>query len=232
MLKGPENGKLLKAEKTDRLPTREVAQTPDVEPVCQRSPIVLPQGVNVSEHADDGRGYSRLVVAEKTAKDEVHCPLAISQLGRRLIPIPPRNIRQIANPQGRKPNAIYGIRIINTQNLQGLGARYRLTRGSPTPKADAQNGTPVYRKHPHLTGAKMEGPRVMEEPLHPTPHQGVPHLHIGDAEKGAKAQLYQEVAILPTRDRQKPAKIRPPTLADTLRRILQNQKEECQCEKS
>ncbi len=78
MLKGPEKGKLPEAEKADRLPTRETAQAPDVEPVCQCFPIILPQGVDVPEHADDGYGYSRLVIAEKAAEDEVSSPLTVS----------------------------------------------------------------------------------------------------------------------------------------------------------
>ena len=42
----------------------------------------------------------------------------------------------------------------------------------------------------------MKGPRVMKEPLHPAPHQGVPHVYVADAEKRAEAQLRQEVSGL------------------------------------
>jgi hypothetical protein len=42
--------------------------------------------------------------------------------------------------------------------------------GGALPKTNAQDGTPVYGKHRHLTGAKVEGPGVMKEPLHKTPH--------------------------------------------------------------
>ena len=78
MLKGTENGKLPEAEKADRLPTRKAAQAPDVKSICQCSPVVLPQGIDVSEHADDGRGNGRLVVPEEAAEDEICCPLVIS----------------------------------------------------------------------------------------------------------------------------------------------------------
>jgi hypothetical protein len=78
MLERPENGELPEAEKTDCLLAREAAQTPDVEPICQRFPIILPQGVDILEPADDGCGYSRLVIAKETAEDEVCCPLTIS----------------------------------------------------------------------------------------------------------------------------------------------------------
>ena len=42
----------------------------------------------------------------------------------------------------------------------------------------------------------MKGPRVMKEPLHPAPHQGVPHVYVADAEKRAEAQLRQEISVL------------------------------------
>jgi hypothetical protein len=80
MLERPENGELPEAEKVDRLPTREATQTPDVKSICQSSPIVFPQGVDIPEHADNGCGYSRLVIAKKTAKDEICYPLMISEL--------------------------------------------------------------------------------------------------------------------------------------------------------
>ena len=119
---------------------------------------------------------------------------------RRLIPLPPQDICQISNPQRRTRLTLNSIRVINAQNLQSLWARYRLTRGSPTPKTDAQDGALVYGKHPHLIGAKVEGPRMVKEPLHPTPHQWMVHLHIWDAEEGAKTQLCQKLSILSTRN--------------------------------
>ena len=77
MLERPENGELPEAEKTNRLPAREAAQTLDVEPICQRPPFILPQGVDISEHADNGCGCSRLVITKETTEDEVCCPLTI-----------------------------------------------------------------------------------------------------------------------------------------------------------
>ena len=71
MLERLEDGELPEAEKTNCLSVREATQTPDVKTVRQRSPIILPQGVHISEHADDECGYSRLVIAKKTAEDEV-----------------------------------------------------------------------------------------------------------------------------------------------------------------
>jgi hypothetical protein len=77
MLKCPEDSELPEAEKTDRLSTGEATQAPDVKPVCQCSPIVISQSVDVSEHADDRCGNGRLVVAEEAAEDEVGNPLTI-----------------------------------------------------------------------------------------------------------------------------------------------------------
>ena len=77
VLKGPKNGKLPEAKKADRLPTRKATQAPDVKSICQCSPVVLPQDVNVSKHADDGRGNGRFVVPKEAVEDEICCPLAI-----------------------------------------------------------------------------------------------------------------------------------------------------------
>ena len=198
MLKCPEDSELPEAEEADRLSTGEAAQTPDVEPICQRSPIIIPQSVDIPKHADDGCEYGGLVVAMKAAEDEVGNPLTIPQLRRKLVNLPPQEVPQIPELQGRKLLTHNGGRVINAKNLQGLKIRYRLTRRNPTPKANAQDGTPINRKHPHLTGAKMENPRMMEEPLHPAPHQGMPHVYITDAEEGAKAQLRQKIYVLLT----------------------------------
>jgi hypothetical protein len=46
------------------------------------------------------------------------------------------------------------------------------------------------------------------------------HLHIWDAEEGAKTQLCQKLSILSARNIQEPAKIGPPTSADAFERIL------------
>ena len=78
VLKGPENGKLPEAEKADRLPTRKATQALDVKSIRQCSPVILPQGIGISKHADDGRGNGRLVVPKEATEDEVCCPLAIS----------------------------------------------------------------------------------------------------------------------------------------------------------
>ena len=196
MLECPEDGELPEAEEADRLSMGEAAQTPDVKPICQCSPIIIPQSVDIPEHADDGCGYSGLFIAKEAAKDEVSNPLTISQLRRRLVHLPPQEVPQILDLQGRKPSAIYGVKVIDTQDVQSLRTRYGLTRGNPTPKANTQDGAPIHEKHPHLTGAKMESPRMVEEPFHPTPHQGMPHVHITDTEEGAKAQLHQKLSIL------------------------------------
>jgi hypothetical protein len=60
----------------------------------------------------------------------------------------------------------------------------------------------------------------MEEPLHPTPHQRVPYMHVADAEEGTKAQLHEKISVLWASDIQKLAKLGPPAPADTLRGIL------------
>jgi hypothetical protein len=60
----------------------------------------------------------------------------------------------------------------------------------------------------------------MEEPLHPTPHQKMPYMHVADAEKGTKTQLHEKSSVLWTSDIQKLAKLGPPTPANTLRGIL------------
>jgi hypothetical protein len=52
MLERPENGELPEAEKADRLSTGEAAQTPDVKPICQCSPIIIPQSVDIPKHAE------------------------------------------------------------------------------------------------------------------------------------------------------------------------------------
>jgi hypothetical protein len=148
VLECPEENELPEVEEANRLPAREVAQTPDEEAMGQSSPIILPQGVDIPKHADDGCGYSGLFVAKKIAEDEVCSPLTISQLGRRLILLPPQKVPQIPKPQGRTPGTLNSVRIINAQNVQSHGTRYRLTRGNPTPKTDAQDGAPVYGKHP------------------------------------------------------------------------------------
>ena len=114
MLKRSEDGELPEAEEADRLPAREAMQTPDVKPICQRSLIVLPQGIDIPEHANEECGYSGLVIAKKAAEDKVSSPLMVSQLSRRLIHLPPQEIPQIPELQGRKLSAIYGIRIIDT----------------------------------------------------------------------------------------------------------------------
>ena len=78
MLKCPEESELPEAEETDSLSTGEAAQAPDVKPVCQCPPIIIPQSVDVSKHADDRCGNGRLVVPKEATEDEVCCPLAIS----------------------------------------------------------------------------------------------------------------------------------------------------------
>jgi hypothetical protein len=85
MLKCPKDSELPEAEKIDRLSTGEAAQAPDVKPVCQCSPVIISQSVDVSEHADDRCGYGRLVVAEEAVEDEIGDPLTISQLCRSLL---------------------------------------------------------------------------------------------------------------------------------------------------
>ena len=61
---------------------------------------------------------------------------------------------------------------------------------------------------------------MMEEPFHPTPHQGMPHVHITDAEEGAKAQLHQKLPILLTSSVQKLTEVGPSISANALTRIL------------
>ena len=138
MLERPKDGELPKAEEIDRLLAGETVQAPDVKPICQRSPIILPQSVDILEHADNGCGNSGLVVAEKVAEDEVCSPLMISQLSRGLVLLPPQEVPQIPNPQGKKSLTLNGIRVIDAQNFQSLETRYRFTRGNPTPKANTQ----------------------------------------------------------------------------------------------
>jgi hypothetical protein len=95
-------GELPEAEEADRLSTGEAAQAPDVKPVCQRSPVIISQSVDVPEHADDRCGYGRLVVAEEATEDEVGNPLTIPQLRRGLLYLPPQEVPQITDLQGRK----------------------------------------------------------------------------------------------------------------------------------
>jgi hypothetical protein len=78
MLERPEDGKLPEAEEADRLSMGEATQTPDVKPICQHSPIIIPQSVDIPEHDDDGCGYNGLVIAKEAAEDEVSNPLMIS----------------------------------------------------------------------------------------------------------------------------------------------------------
>jgi hypothetical protein len=189
MLKCPEESELLEAEETGDLSTGEATQAPDVKPIRQCSPIIIPQSINISEHADNGCGNGRLVIPKEAAEDEVGSPLAISQLRRRLLYLPHQEIPQITDLQIEKLLTHNDGWISNAQNLQGLEIGHRIARRNPTPKANAQNGTPVDKEHPHLAGAKMDSPRVMEEPLHPAPHQGVPHMNLADAKEGTKAQL-------------------------------------------
>ena len=137
MLEYPEDSELLEAEEADRLSTGEVAQTPDVKPICQRSPVIIPQRVDIPEHADDGCGYSGLVIAKKAAEDEVSSPLTVSQLSRRLVHLPPQEVPQITDLQGRKLLTLNGVRVITAQNIRSLKIGYRLARGNPTPKANA-----------------------------------------------------------------------------------------------
>jgi hypothetical protein len=65
MLECPEDSELPKAEKADRLSTGEAAQAPNIKSVCQCSPVIVSQSVDVSEYADDRCGYGRLVVAKQ-----------------------------------------------------------------------------------------------------------------------------------------------------------------------
>jgi hypothetical protein len=112
------------------------------------------------------------------------------------------------------------------KNVQGLRARHRLARGSPTPKANAQNSAPIHWEHSHLTGTKMEGPRVMKEPLHPASHQRMAHIHVWDAEKRAEAQLRQKLAVLLASITQELAEVRPPSSTGALdTRILRGIRE-------
>ena len=53
--------------------------------VCQGTLSILPHSVDVSEHADDQSGNSRLVVTQEVVEDKVHHPLAVSQISRRLL---------------------------------------------------------------------------------------------------------------------------------------------------
>ena len=66
----------------------------------------------------------------------------------------------------------------------------------------------------------MEGPRMVKEPLHPTPHQWMVHVHVWDAEERAKAQFRQKLFIISMSNIQELAEIGPPTSADALTRIL------------
>ncbi len=137
MLECPEDSELPEAEKADRLSTGEAAQAPDVKPVCQCSPVVISQSVDVPEHADDRCGNGRLVIPKAATEDEVGSPLTIPQLRRGLLYLPPQQVPQITDLQGRKLLTHDSGRVTNAQNLQGLKIRYRLARGNPTPKANA-----------------------------------------------------------------------------------------------
>ena len=92
----------------------------------------------------------------------------------------------------------------------------RLTRGSLTPEADAQNGAPVHWEHSHLTGAKIKGPRVVKESLHPLSHQWMAHVYVWDTEKRAETQLRQKLIVLPVSTTQELAEVRPPTSTSAL----------------
>jgi hypothetical protein len=61
---------------------------------------------------------------------------------------------------------------------------------------------------------------MMEEPLHPAPHQRMPHMYIADAEEGAKAQLCQKISILLTSSLQELTEVGPSTPTNALGRIL------------
>ena len=112
MLKCPEDSELPEAEKVDRLSTREAAQAPDIKP-CQCSPIIISQSVDVPEHADDRCGNGKLVVPKEATEDEVGNPLMIPQLRRGLLYLPPQEVPQITDVQGRKLLTHNGGRVIN-----------------------------------------------------------------------------------------------------------------------
>ena len=116
MLKRPEDNELPEAQETTSLPARETTQTPDVKAICQGSLIVLPQGINVSEHADERCGDSSLIIAQEVAKDEVRHPLAISQLGGRLLPLLRQKIPQVPHLQDNAGGTFTSRRITKAQN--------------------------------------------------------------------------------------------------------------------
>ena len=99
MLEGPKHGELPEAQETIGLLAREAAQTPDVEAICQGSPVVLPQGIDVSKHANDGCGDDVLIIAQETAENEVRHPLGISQLVGRLAQLLFQKLLQIHHLQ-------------------------------------------------------------------------------------------------------------------------------------
>ena len=56
MLECPENGELPEAMEADRLSTREAAQAPNIKTISQCSLVIVPQSIDVTEHANDRCG--------------------------------------------------------------------------------------------------------------------------------------------------------------------------------
>jgi hypothetical protein len=113
MLECPKECELPEAEETGGLSTGEAAQAPDVKSIRQCSPVIIPQIINISEHADNECGNGRLVIPKEAAENELGSPLAISQLRRRLLHIPHQEIPQITDLQVEKLLTHNGGRIID-----------------------------------------------------------------------------------------------------------------------
>ena len=120
------------------------------------------------------------VVAKEATEDEIGDPLTVSQLCRRLLYLLPQNISQVPNPQGGKLLTLNSMIIIDAQNLQASKPSMGSLGGTLPPKRMPRMALQSTGSTPHLTSAKMKGPRVMKEPLHPAPHQGVPHVYVAD----------------------------------------------------
>jgi hypothetical protein len=85
-----------------------------VKAIRQGPLVILSQGVDISEHADNGCGDSGLIIAQEATEDKVCRPLAISQLGGRLLLLPFQKIPQVPEPQDNTPSTLNSCRIIKT----------------------------------------------------------------------------------------------------------------------
>ena len=104
MLECPEDGELPEAEEADRLPAREAMQTPDVKPICQSPPVILPQSVDIPEHANNGFRDGGPVIAQETAEDEICHPLGSCTESKRRVSVQKNHGRHKAKRHAKHIN--------------------------------------------------------------------------------------------------------------------------------